>query len=589
MYDKMYITNCSIISWKFTSVFLIILYISSSESNPISHFTVASGVNGGSNCAGCTVVVSLIEQLGEIHNETVVKALDRLCSYLPPKIKGPCQVFAQFIGPILVELVTQDANPDTVCQTLRFCNTNGGPECLLYKKDEFQVNDMKQKPKNLNLMMKHSYFLSADPKICEIPGIKDICKLLDDAFRYHDPSVDIDGDKYSTAETFRGTSWRGRDCNDDDKYTHPGSRPIDYDATDDSNCNGIYGSDPATTKPYEEEFCANSQARGIAVLGDSLSAHFHLPEEWFDATKLSEAVLKDALFIIENEIDWPELSTVTGHVNNSWPEVVHGSMDSIYQRLFERNHCNHGDYQNIAVNGADTGEMVTNIMYSLSRNQTLDIPILVTYALVGNDVCNGHPDTFAHMTTVEDMKANSLKTLQYLDTILPNNSYVMVMGLADGRVLYDNLHDRIHPLGRLRNDITYTMIYDYLNCLQISPCTGWMNSNGTVRNLTTEHAETLSTALQQVVQQYGKTFKNFKIQYIDCPLTEVFDVWTKSGGQAWQLIEPVDGFHSNQMGQALTAQIMWDNMVKLYPDFIGPVNPFNKQIEEIFGNQMRSV
>jgi hypothetical protein len=28
-------------------------------------------------------------------------------------------------------------------------------------------------------------------------------------------------------------------------------------------------------------FCKNSKQMGVAVLGDSISAHFHIPEEWF--------------------------------------------------------------------------------------------------------------------------------------------------------------------------------------------------------------------------------------------------------------------------------------------------------------------
>ena len=46
-------------------------------------------------------------------------------------------------------------------------------------------------------------------------------------------------------------------------------------------------------------------------------------------------------------------------------------------------------------------------------------------------------------------------------------------GLADGRVLWDFMSQRIHPLGEYRSDVTYEDVYEYLNCLQISPCHGW--------------------------------------------------------------------------------------------------------------------
>jgi acyloxyacyl hydrolase len=52
---------------------------------------------------------------------------------------------------------------------------------------------------------------------------------------------------------------------------------------------------------------------GLAVLGDSIAAHFRLPDEWLDATQINEEVFKHIIFIIENEIDWPHLSAMTGY------------------------------------------------------------------------------------------------------------------------------------------------------------------------------------------------------------------------------------------------------------------------------------
>ena len=59
------------------------------------------------------------------------------------------------------------------------------------------------------------------------------------------------------------------------------------------------------------------------------------------------------------------------------------------------------------------------------------------------------------------------------DKILPSGSHVIMTGLADGRVLWDFMSERIHPLGEYRSDVTYEDVYEYLNCLQISPCHGW--------------------------------------------------------------------------------------------------------------------
>ena len=49
---------------------------------------------------------------------------------------------------------------------------------------------------------------------------------------------------------------------------------------------------------------------------------------------------------------------------------------------------------------------------------------------------------------------------------------MVILGLGDGSLLYDNLHADIHPL-----NVKYESVYNFLNCLEISPCWGWLNSN----------------------------------------------------------------------------------------------------------------
>jgi len=52
-----------------------------------------------------------------------------------------------------------------------------------------------------------------------------------------------------------------------------------------------------------------------------------------------------------------------------------------------------------------------------------------------------------------------------------------------------------------------------------------------------------------------------------------------------ELIEPIDGFHPSQLTNALIAKIVWEKLEKEHPDFLGPVNPHNAEIQAIFGNQ----
>jgi len=136
----------------------------------------------------------------------------------------------------------------------------------------------------------------------------------------------------------------------------------------------------------------------------------------------------------------------------------------------------------MGVNGAASGNEYDGDIQAIRRNNKTDHPMLVFMELIGNDVCSGHHG-FDSMTTPAEFYTNILKLLNYLDTVLPAGSHVVSVGLGNGSLLYDLLHDQLHPIG-----VTYTDVYDYLNCLGISPCWGWMNSNDTVRAYTTERA-----------------------------------------------------------------------------------------------------
>jgi len=256
----------------------------------------------------------------------------------------------------------------------------------------------------------------------------------------------------------------------------------------------------------------------------------------------------------------------------------------LYLRMLELNRCNHRDFQNLGVNGARSGAMADQLDQTLQRDPLTDHPLLLVYELIGNDVCNGH-HTFQTMTTPEEFYQNNLQAFQYLDSMVPFGTRVLALGLANGSVLYNAMHDRIHPIGALNNDVTYTAVYDYLNCLYISPCWGWMNSNATVREITTNKAMILSTTLQNLTET--EKFENMTVQYMSFAdlINTVIDLWHQEGGETWQLIEPVDGFHPNQIANALLAQVIWKELEVNYTDILPPVNPHNADIINTFGDQ----
>ena len=141
--------------------------------------------------------------------------------------------------------------------------------------------------------------------------------------------------------------------------------------------------------------------------------------------------------------------------------------------------------------------------------------------LVGNDVCNKFvDDTVDHMTTPQQMYNNLVKTLTFLNDTLPAGSHVFMTGVADGRYLYSYLSKRMHPLGSLNQDVTYPALYTFLNCLAISPCSGWMNTNETVRNATARRVFELNNAIVDVQKDFSKKFRQFDVSYFPNPVDD---------------------------------------------------------------------
>jgi acyloxyacyl hydrolase len=293
--------------------------------------------------------------------------------------------------------------------------------------------------------------------------------------------------------------------------------------------------------------------------------------------------------ILANEFDWPSMSTATGYENSTWqgapPDVPLGEY-SLYHHYLERNRCSFRDYQNICVNGARVQSIAENIIPSFRRNQTSDLPMIVGFALIGNDVCSGH-HTFDTYTTPEEFKKWVLVSLDYLNIVLPKGSHVSTYGLATGSLLYEIMHARVHPLGNNFPEIDYARVYDYLNCLEISPCWGWLNTNATVRNYTDAWAAKLSLVYQEIVTQYGSSgrWPNFDLHFWQLDFQDVITMWTARGGQPYQLIEPIDGFHPAQIGMTLLAELHIEQVIKYAPNLLPPINPNNARIQQLFGSQ----
>jgi len=563
--------------------------------------THGRGANGGFQCATCVILLGLVERWSVVNNASVDVNLAKFCDLVPGKVQYLCRFTVKWFGPMIVHSLVNKHSPESICHSLNLCRMDDPtqPQCSLfhkgrrkgisksapkYKDFDYSVKKNREILRQVTdgLRLESPHFLGFS--LCDLPYVKRLCTELERIFLHHVTANDKDGDSFSTTKTLRGSSWRGRDCNDDDPETYPGRRPRKGDADRDSNCNGIHGKPDGEDKTYEEKFCDGTRQFGIVMLGDSAGAHFHMPEAWFDPTQLNDAALTNGSFVIENEGDWPQLSSSTGYLPASdFAPFITGPVDSIYKRLRARNRCVHRDFQNLSVNGANSNDTLIN-MRLLRRNATEDHPLVVFYAMNGNDVCNWHHDTIPYMSSTKVMVDNLMKTVEFLNATVPRGSHLVVIGMPDGRFLWNNVHHRIHPIGRLWQDVRYEDMYGFWNCLELSPCYGWLNGNETIRNLTQDRADNITLALRQTVKEQHDKWLNLDISMEESPIFDVTRDWVDVGGKVWQLIEPVDGFHPNQYAMALFGRSMWNKLKKNHPDLLY-TNPHNDKIDALFGDQ----
>lgn len=407
--------------------------------------------------------------------------------------------------------------------------------------------------------------------------------IIDRFANQHLPIFDRDVDAFSSQEHrgLRGSHWRGADCDDGDPAVYPGRRtPPSNDSSVDHDCNGIAGSNASNGVPYEELLCAGTERRGLIHIGDSATAHFHLPPSWLTAQGWSG--LNNGRADAIDELDWPACAWGTGFKNASdCPPTANASLaalPSLAARLRLRNRCNHRDFQNIGVNGARVTGILPSIA-SAARSAALDHPALVVFSLIGNDVCNGHADTIAHMTTPAEFRNKTLGALAALDAKMPRGSFVLLVGLVDGRVLYESLHAHTHPTGT-----TYEDVYEYLTCNGANPCNGWLSSNATLRNLTSARASDLSAVHESIAAT--STYANISLGYYRPDLRALVSNYTsQTGRDPKDLFEPSDGFHPSQLANALLAEQLWLHLEANYPHALGQTNPHNAEIERLFGDQ----
>jgi len=98
--------------------------------------------------------------------------------------------------------------------------------------------------------------------------------------------------------------------------------------------------------------------------------------------------------------------------------------------------------------------------------------------------------------------------------------------------------------------------------------------------VTTQHEKQVPTARAFANPYHFCRFTEIVLAYFS-----VMEMWESQGGQAYQVIEPVDGFHPSQTGQALTSSYLFNLLNANNPNLLGKVNPYNDKIEAQFADQ----
>lgn len=159
------------------------------------------GINGGTKCAACVLLVGLTDQLAEIHNETISDSFARLCSYLPLEFQVPCKWLVEEFGPGVIEVLENRYTADIACHSIGFCTRDGPELCHLFPLPPGDSTLAVQRATRFALGKRGRPF--SLPPICEHDLFRPICDLIDKFANGHEPLDDEDGDGFSVLHTFR--------------------------------------------------------------------------------------------------------------------------------------------------------------------------------------------------------------------------------------------------------------------------------------------------------------------------------------------------------------------------------------------------
>lgn len=514
----------------------------------------------GMKCLICVAVVDLAAKAVVDRKEDLGQVLSQGCLKIFPEgtTRDICERIISDLAPEIIDLVVSKELPDKICGKLNLCDKcQLFPPELAATKSAVEVEDKQYRGRYLSTVL--------DFQLKSLG----FSKGKENSSKYRPGRLaDVDGDGFSWTHSLgRGADWRGRDCNDVSGASHPGVKEggsIFFD----KNCNGIYGKTHTISgENYEDIYCNSyPHDRQLISFGDSALAGFTIPVAWLEFKNLG-----DVVHTIIDELDFPMKSYSTGYE----------ASDSFVNYLYNHNRCSHRQFQNIGMNGAVMADLVQQVGEAVISNDSK--PVFASIAYIGNDICH---DKLEDMTKPEDFRAQLIAGLEKLDSVVPSNSRVLVLGLVDGSVIYENVANQSHPLSIHAGDIKVSDFYRFLSCTGANPCQTWLNSDKATRDAATAHAKNLDNIIQDVLTT--RKFKNFETAFVN--FTDIiacgFAIMDSKGIPRYKMMDPVDNFHpSLEVGQRLIAQCSWNILQSKYPGFIGEPNPNNAAIQKVFGSQ----
>ncbi|XP_075874962.1 prosaposin isoform X1 [Nelusetta ayraudi] len=111
------------------------------ESAPVKSAVNVVRVRESKFCTICEFVMKELESKLEDQatEEEVIKAVESVCSYLPPSLNPQCKDLIETYGKAIIELLVQQADPKTVCTVLALCNDDHRAYVVALDKTSFKT------------------------------------------------------------------------------------------------------------------------------------------------------------------------------------------------------------------------------------------------------------------------------------------------------------------------------------------------------------------------------------------------------------------------------------------------------------------